>query len=1388
MSKKKVIIVTFLICSFNLFSQDFNYKFCVVQKDATAIAFEMTVCNNTGAAVTAFNFVFNWPGVSNVTVDNGMDVIKNGSNGIVELLKQSWAQPLNPGCNNKFTVRMNYQLGMFPPTWGLLNGDTIPGITCYVPPSFENYTCKKNFSEACFVANSKEILIGQGTVRAWNSTRDVYIPSNRKSWAIGMSVAHAMFTNLMGFDCMTVNEYFATAMQESSCGCDGGVTAPAWVTNPYNIQPVNYCADATHGVAAGFFQEEYGTGWIELEKDIPCFIPTVSFDQFILGSKFETQALGKVYHDFNNISYWQYIKCWNPMDFIKKSKDPYVTEKMIALGYNRGMNSGEIGNLLTTNRAAAINATNILPYLNPGGVGWVYAEQISRMSAVLDNNMGAVDPADPIASSVPYPGVHSFRDFYDTPVSWTDMSNYIDAIAPMYAGVGLNAATYKAKIKKVFDGLKGGTDVSFRYELSPVIDAIVLNLPAFDPKFGLGGMYMNSGGSSCKYPTAALSKSDTVCMGSPLILTVKLTGNPPWSFSYQGPKGGIVTVNNISTSPYSFAVPDTGAYHLVSVTDAMGAGDAICAPVIKAYIGNGALANLTNTSSIPCGPQEVQIKFTGTGPFDIEYTINGALQPPVNGITQNPYTLIPAAAPVGTYVLTRLKANGCDIKMADTVIIQPLAVPKVTIDGNKPLCPGKSTVLTAKSTSIIKKYSWSPATGLDTATTASVTASPVVTTKYILTVTDANGCVGKDSVTVIVDPPPAVTLSNDTTICPKTNVTLTASGGNIYSWAPATGLNVTNAASVIASPNLTTQYTVTVTTANGCVGKDSVKLTVNSSLAINVSNDTSICQNLQTTLTASGGNTYSWSPATGLNVTNAATVIASPTLTTQYTVTVTSSGGCTGKDSVKITVSPPPAVNLSADTTICNATNAVLTASGGTTYSWSPPTGLNVTNASSVVASPVTTTQYTVTVGNSNGCITRDSVLVTVMNCSFTTVVKTGSVCIGDCFVLSATTIGGTAPYSYVWQPGGMIGDSVPVCPTVTTTYTVVITDKNGDKGQGSGVVKVVAIPSVTATSQTVCKGEAATLTASGAFSYKWSTGANTNAITVHPVVNTTYTVTGTTQEGCSDTAMASVFIKQKPVVRFAPDTAGCVPLTVKFQNLSTDMIANATCSWDLGNGVKIQGCSPAAVTYTSPGTFPVTLTVNNDGCIATVTRSAITVYPSPKALFTADPPKTDFYNPTIVFTKESADSNENKWSFGDGQTATTYVPDYKHTYEEEGTYKVCLEVNNANKCRDQHCLEVIISPAWSFFIPNAFTPNGDDLNAKFGAKGKNITEYSLLIFDRWGNLIFESNNLSDGWDGKINNGFETAMQEVYVYKVSFKDGSNKRHQYIGSVTLLKQE
>lgn len=660
-------------------------------------------------------------------------------------------------------------------------------------------------------------------------------------------------------------------------------------------------------------------------------------------------------------------------------------------------------------------------------------------------------------------------------------------------------------------------------------------------------------------------------------------------------------------------------------------------------------------------------------------------------------------------MLTRLKVNGCDIHLKDTVIIAPLSNPKISITGNTPVCIGKSAQLTVQSTSVIKSYAWSPATGLSATNAASVKATPVKTTQYVVLVTDANGCTAKDSVILIVNPLPTVTLSSDTAICSGEKVTLYASGGKDYSWTPAAGLNVSNAASVIASPATTTQYVVTVTDANGCAAKDSVKLTVN----------------------------------------------------------------------------PIPLITVSADTSICIGEQAILTAGGGVTYNWSPATGLNATTGATVIASPAVTTQYVVTGTSSNGCSANDTVNVSILPCGFLVTVTGGSVCEDSCFTLKTKVSGGTGPYTYSWQPGNAAGDSLKVCPTAATAYTVTVTDKNGNTGKGIGFVKLIPKPTIVVNSEAVCKGNPATFTASGASAYIWSTGSTGATLTVSPPVTTTYTVTGITSEGCTNTAVATVSIKPKPVVDFAPDTAGCAPLIVKFKNLSTDMVANSTCSWDFGNTKKSQTCDPHEVVYLNPGTYSVSLTVDNGGCSTKLTRPCVTVYPLPKAFFTADPKITDIYDPTITFINESDIKGKINWSFGDGKMDSTNAPVLKHTYKEEGTYHVCLKVEMSG-CAGEYCTDVLINPGWSFYIPNAFVPESYGPNSIFRGKGENISAYSLMIFNRWGNLVFETNNLDSGWNGKVNNGAEIAQQDVYVYKVSFKDGLNKQHQFIGSVTLLK--
>ena len=121
-----------------------------------------------------------------------------------------------------------------------------------------------------------------------------------------------------------------------------------------------------------------------------------------------------------------------------------------------------------------------------------------------------------------------------------------------------------------------------------------------------------------------------------------------------------------------------------------------------------------------------------------------------------------------------------------------------------------------------------------------------------------------------------------------------------------------------------------------------------------------------------------------------------------------------------------------------------------------------------------------------------------------------------------------------------------------------------------------------------------------------------------------------------------------------------------------------------------------------------------------------------------------------------------------------------------DGTYTVTLTVVDGNGCIGSVSHPVVISPEFTFFIPNAFSPNGDGVNDYFYGKGVGIKKYELYVFDRWGNLIFFADELDKYWDGKANHGSDMAQQDVYVWKVKLTDVFDKKHNYIGTVTIVK--
>jgi hypothetical protein len=504
-----------------------------------------------------------------------------------------------------------------------------------------------------------------------------------------------------------------------------------------------------------------------------------------------------------------------------------------------------------------------------------------------------------------------------------------------------------------------------------------------------------------------------------------------------------------------------------------------------------------------------------------------------------------------TYTVTGTAANGCT--NTQTLTINVGAQPTVTVTSNTTICAGSSATLTASGTTT---YNWMPGN----LSGSSVTVSPASTTTYTVTGTNAPGCSNTGTVIVTVNPVPTVTATASTlTVCAGSPVTLTGNGGSTYTWMPG---NLTGT-SVTVTPTSNTTYTVTGTDANGCTDNGTIAITTNLIPNLTVTPTTAtICPGGSVALSCSptSNSTFSWSPTTGLSAPNSANTNAAPTVTTTYSVTRTSnSSGCSRTQTVVITVNPAPTITASASSaTVCTGNPVTLTSSGASTYNWMPG---NV-NGSSVVVTPAATTTYTVTGTDANGCTNTETVTVTVG--SQPTVTSSASspiICDGDNTTLTAN---GTS--SYTWMPGNMSGASVIVNPSSTTTYTVTGTNGPGCSNTSTVTVTVNSLPAIGASSLTgnTCAGEQVSLTASGASSYSWMPGAMSGANVIdNPVATTTYTVTGTDVNGCSNVANVTVNVNPLPAVAVS--------------------LANDTFC-DIDGPTLLIGGSPAGGTYSGPG------------------------------------------------------------------------------------------------------------------------------------------------------------------------------------------------------------
>jgi PKD repeat protein len=734
------------------------------------------------------------------------------------------------------------------------------------------------------------------------------------------------------------------------------------------------------------------------------------------------------------------------------------------------------------------------------------------------------------------------------------------------------------------------------------------------------------------------------------------------------------------------------------------------------------------------------------------------------------------ATPTATTLYTVLvtNADGCSGTDTVRVVVRPALTTSVGPDQN--ICPGSSTVLRVPSLGSGARYHWTPATGLNATNEPEVQASPTVTTRYTVRVTNAEGCSAQDSVLVIVRPPLSISAGPDQVICPGASATLSlpsAGTGISYAWSPATGLNTTSGSTVIASPSVATRYTVVATTAEGCSTQDTVLVSVRPAVSVSAGPRRFVCPGSSAPLSVAGigpGASYSWSPATGLNTTTGSSVIATPTATTLYTVRVTNAEGCRGQDTVRVVVRPALSISAGPDQAICPGTATALSVpslGAGAIYAWVPAAGLNTTSANSVTASPTTTTRYTVVVTNAEGCTAQSSVLVSVRPAVSVAAGPRQEICAGSSAPLSVAGIGPGASYS--WSPATGLntttGSSVIATPTATTLYTVRVTNAEGCRGQDT--VRVVVRPALSISAgpdQAICPGGATTLTVpdfgAGA-RYLWSpaTGLNTTegaTVIASPTAATRYTVMVTTSQGC--TGQASVLVALRPPLNISagPDQTICpgfaATLSVPAQG------AGATYAWSPATGLNTTS-GPVVRASPTVATRYTVLVTNAEGCTA-LASVLVGINPAPEVAASAR--ALNLVERLVSFSADvnAAQVSSYEWDFGDGSPAD-FTPNPTHAYAASGSFKARLSVSYTGGCQAEVAVPVEVQ---QFELPNVITPNHDGLNDTF-RPFVSLEPVDIRIFSRAGRLVFQQSGYTDGW------GDADTAPGIYYYQLANQRG-----------------
>lgn len=803
----------------------------------------------------------------------------------------------------------------------------------------------------------------------------------------------------------------------------------------------------------------------------------------------------------------------------------------------------------------------------------------------------------------------------------------------------------------------------------------------------------------------------------------------------------------------------------------------------------------------------------GDGPISITSSVVGGVAPYSYSWNTGATTSSISAGP-GTYILTIRDHNNCGPLTMSSTITQD-ALPIMCNAGfDKNVCrqnPG--TVALHGVVQTATGGIWSGGNGTFTPSNTSLnlnyTPTPAeVGHGYIdltLITTGNNNCLADTDIVRInfLSFAENIILNTTNVTCKgfsNGHATVTTSGvysPSTYSWDNT--VPTANSSQLSLSPG---NHQVRIINSMGCDTTLFFTILEPNQLVSNLVNTTNnLCNgdiNGSANISVSGGvapYSYSWN-TNPIQTSNIATGLPGG----NYVCTVSDVFNC--QVTIAATITEPTAIQLSLNSInpSCNGfSNGALASvtSGGALpyqYLWS-----NGATSSSIIN--LFHGNYSLTIHDANGCSAQSSMTVIEPPLLVANISGDTTICPNTAVQLTVLAIGGTGAYSYTWNPGGMQTSSVTVSPNSNQTYTCHLHDANNCSVNLSTHVAIKTFDNLdviaSVNSNEICVEDTVYLSAQylgsdPTVNINWifcPTCPTDAPLPATPNADTYYVLQGVDNCGVVVKDSVLVTITPLPNILISPlfDSI-CPGQMVSFKSIG-DNSQNWAYTWDFGDSTYASGLNPTHIYYES-GTYPVFLSViDGNGCHSkNHDQSTVFVFPRAHSEFLVSSYSEDLINPVFTFENHSTDATSYNWIFGDGSMSQEINP--THEYSNYGLYEIILQANNLFGCIDTAIQFVNVTASYALFAPNAFTINDDNINDVFLLKGYGIKErnFSLLIYNRWGEVIHESKSLNEPWNGTRDggDGIKLCQDDVYIWVAFFEDVTGQKHRREGHVSLLK--